>query len=497
MKFFTPHPLVLLFFICCIPCLTCCSKDSDLFNEYVLLNPEETLPLEDTSSDESDGSNEEEASNEEDTSDAKEGDGINLLLNGTFENSDEWELLNGSTATGGILRIITSGRIQSSRSNWSASYHDISLDLFFISRRYRLTFEARRVSGQDVLRAGLRNLSFFDDALTTDFQTYVVEFNGEGRPGGNDLVFGGDGNGDVFEIKNVILEDIGVRTSEDGSTIDPNTGLPTAVSFYTDFETDDQWGGNGEEPPAGVWEVDHGAPRTTDHPDSPLKSGRNGGRAIWLGSYNNDIFRNELGSNNALSFREHWMSFSLYVENKLPSDRIIIQNRPRTGSNSNRVNTLSLRQGGDEGKENQLYFSLATDVNSVDTLPQNGAGSNTESVYFDYNQGEWIDIVIHQKCAFGKNYNGPDTSELARAWGFDPKSDGYIEIWVNGEKIIDHVGTTTYRYSKHGQETEGIITPKIGPYWARVNEPTGDLYFDNYKIWTGPGGTYQDLDPSN
>ena len=128
--------------------------------------------------------------------------------------------------------------------------------------------------------------------------------------------------------------------------------------------------------------------------------------------------------------------------------------------------------------------------------PANGAGSNTESIYFDYTEGEWLDIVIHYKGAFGADYQGPDTSELARSLGFDPRSDGFIEIWVNGEKIVDHVGTTAYRYARHGQEVTGIITPKIGPYWSDSFAPQGDVFYDNYRLWVGPDGTYQALDPS-
>lgn len=490
MKAYSQIHLVLLCFICSILFFTSCSKDPDLFLDYVLLEPE-TEPIENAGSDEN---AEEEVNNEEEEegSDAKdtpfEGEGVNLLLNGTFENADEWELVNGSTATGGVLSIVTSGRIQGSRANWSAQYPDISIESYYITRRYRLTFTARRVSGDDIFRVGQRFWNIFDDYLTSDFKTYVVEYNGEGNPGGNDLVFGGDGDGDVFEIKDVLLEDIGARIPKDGGS-----GLPSEITFHTDFETD-QWGPNGQKEPEGnFWEVDHGLPRTTDHPDSPLKSGRNGGRALWLGDYNNDIKRNEVGKDNALSFREHWMAVSINVQNQLPETRILIQNRLIANGSSKTVNAISLRQAEDDGK---LYFSLSTDVNSVDTRPANGAGSNTESVFFDYTKGEWIDIVIHYKGAFGADYNGPDTSEMSRKLGMDVRSDGFIEIWVNGEKIVDHVGTTAYRYARHGQEISGDITPKIGTYWGGAFDPQGDVYYDNYKIWMGPNGTFEDLDPS-
>nr|WP_299172574.1 heparin lyase I family protein [uncultured Allomuricauda sp.] len=489
MKPYTPNTLVMLSFICSILFFTSCSKDSDLFNEFVLQDPE-TVPIENADSDSADGTNEEEGS--ESTQETSRGDGVNLLLNGTFESSDEWILRNGSTATGGVLTVIANGNIGADFPNWAAEYPNISPQSYYQTRRYKLTFTARQVSGDDVLQIGQRFARFFEEQITSDFITYTLEFNGDGNPAGNDLVFGGRGVEDVFEIKDVILEDIGATVSGDEARTDDD--LPPQITFYTDFETD-QWGDNGvPEPQGNFWEVDHGLPRTTDHPDSPLKAGRNGtGRALWLGAYNGDSSRNEVGKDNALSFREHWMGVSIYVQNGLDGSRIMIQNRQIANGSSNTVNTISLRQANDPGK---LYFSIPSDVNSVDTLPRNGAGSNTESVPFDYNEGEWIDIVLHYKGAFGANYQGPDTSDLARSLGFDPRSDGYIEIWVNGEKLVDHVGTTAYRYAREGQEITGIISPKIGPYWSGSNSPNGDVYYDNYRLWVGPDGTYEDVDPS-
>ena len=344
MKSYTPKPLVLLSLICSILFFTSCSKDSDLFNEYVLQDPE-TDPIENSDSDGTNGSEEEEEGSEP-TEPTFNGDGTNLLLNGTFENSDEWELLNGSTATGGILTMVANGNIAVDFPNWSAQYPNISPQSFYQTRRYKLTFTARQVSGDNILQVGQRFGPVFEEQITSSFNTYTIEFNGDGNPSGNDLVFGGRGVRDVFEIKDVILEDVGASTSNEA-----RTDLPSQITFYTDFETD-QWGDNGiPEPQGNFWEVDHGLPRTTDHPDSPLKAGRNGsGRALWLGSYNGDSSRNELGKDNALSFREHWMGVSIYVQNKLDATRLMIQNRLIADGSSNTVNAISLRQASDPGK---------------------------------------------------------------------------------------------------------------------------------------------------
>ena len=104
--------------------------------------------------------------------------------------------------------------------------------------------------------------------------------------------------------------------------------------------------------------------------------------------------------------------------------------------------------------------------------------------------------MYKRQGAFGADYQGPNTSELARNLGFDPRSDGYIEIWVNGEKIVDHVGTTVYRYARPGQEITGVISPKIGPYWSSAFSPKGDVYYDNYSLWVGPDGSFEDVNPN-
>ncbi|MEQ5791394.1 hypothetical protein J4E06_10060 [Muricauda sp. NFXS6] len=482
----------MLCFICSILLFTSCSKDSDLFDEYVIQNPE-TEPVENPGIDGDDGSDIE--GEDESAKPPFNGDGVNLLRNGTFDNANEWTLRNGSTATGGVLTVIANGSIGSTTSNWSAEYSNIAETAFYNTRRYRLSFDARQTVGSGGMQIGQRYTVITDQEITGSFTNYSIEFNGatfDGNASGNDLTFGGQTVGDTFEIQNMVLEDIGASTD---SAI---SGLPAQVTFFTDFETAtypyQQWGANGENPgEINQWEVDHGDPRTTDHPDSPLKLGRNGDRAIWLGSYNNDAKRNEFGKDRALSFKEHWVGVSINVQNRMPGSRILLQNRLLANGSSNTVNAISLRQAEDP---NKLYFSLPIDVNSVDILPTNGAGSNTESVFFDYTKGEWIDVVIHYVGAFGADYQGPDTSEMSRRLGHEVRADGLIEIWVNGEKIVDHVGTTAYRYAKHGQEVTGVITPKIGAYWGGAFDPQGDIFYDNYKIWTGPGGSFEDLDPS-
>lgn len=448
----------------------------------------------------------------------------NLLLNGDFVNADEWTLRNSSTATGGTMTVIANGNIAASSANWSAEYYDIMPNQIYKVRRFRLTFDARQTVGSGGMQIGQRFGVITTQALTGSFVTYQVEWNGanaNGNATGNDLTFGGETIGDTFEIQNMVLEDIGI------STINAESGLPASVTFFTDFETAtytyaDQWGSNGvPESEINQWEVDTGLPRTTDHVDADISTGRDGtGRAIWLGSYNSptgsEYDRNELGKDNALSWGEHWIGLSFYVANPMLNSRIIFQERNLTDGGSNSVNPISIRENSNG---TQLSISLSQTLDFVDATntylaantPLNpdtgspvsswyGAGTGATTYNVNYTPGTWVDFVMHFKGAFGAGYTG-DTTTLARQLGYDPKSDGYVEIWINGVKVIDHVGTTTYARERDGAFTIGEISPKIGPYWSSALTPipggtSYDIYYDNFKIWNGPGGTFADVDPS-
>ena len=154
MKYYTPRTLMLLCFICSILFFSSCNKDSDLFLDAVLLDPEEDQ-IENASGDGTEANDEVDQNSEEEESEAKEqqGDGSNLLLNGTFENSDGWELRNGSTATGGTLTVVANGNLGNDFPNWSAEYSNLLNDVYYETRRFRVTFDARQTSGSGKFQA--------------------------------------------------------------------------------------------------------------------------------------------------------------------------------------------------------------------------------------------------------------------------------------------------------------------------------------------------------
>ncbi|WP_435624466.1 hypothetical protein [Flagellimonas sp.] len=399
----------------------------------------------------------------------------NLILNGDFTNADEWNLLNGSSISGGVGTVVGNGNLGADFDRWSLSQTNIEYATKWQNSVYNLSFDARQTVGNGNLQVSQRFTIEFNQPVTSNFQNYSFQFNGGSESSaGNDINFGGD-VGDEFEIDNVVITEV---------------LLGPVITFDTDFETD-QWGANGVNPPAGFWEVDHGDPRTTDDVGAPSSSGRGGvGRAIWLGPYNGDPSRNEVGTDDAVSMAEHWIGGSIYVNQFMGGSRIWLQNRYLASGGSRTVNAISIRDNG-----SNFFISVPDDINDVDVLPTGGAGSNTSSVTIPgVSTGEWIDFVIHYSGGFGAAYTGPDTSALTEAMGFDPRRDGVFQVWINGSLVVDHTGTTAYRYERGGGEITGVITPKIGPYW---DVETGqDALYDNYKICQGPECNYAAVDPS-
>ena len=260
----------------------------------------------------------------------------------------------------------------------------------------------------------------------------------------------------------VVNEDSSVST-ETGNVSVTNKGK---LIWYSDFETV-QWSSKGSAD-NGSWELE------SDSEVRFVNDARAGNRAIWLGDFNNGIARNEIKTNRLIDWEEHWIGFSMKVKESVPSSRAYVQFRNTIASGGvgvGVVNPITLRQGA---KSNQMYFATATNKLNVNEIYETGASPGTENTYFNYELDKWIDIVIH--------------------WELDP-ADGFLEIWVDGQKVVDKKGTTTYRYSHlDGEPYDGGLSNKIGPYWSSNNTPKGNIYYDEYKVWKGPG-TYEDVAP--
>ncbi|WP_299523646.1 heparin lyase I family protein [Winogradskyella sp.] len=255
-------------------------------------------------------------------------------------------------------------------------------------------------------------------------------------------------------------------SDKDDSSSEENPVGQQELTWNTDFETV-QWSPNGSAE-NGNWEMDsHSEVRITN-------DARAGNQAIWLGSFNGHSTRNEIHSNRMMNWEEHWVGFSIKITEETQRSRSYAQfrnSRASGGVGAGVINPVTLRQGN----PSQLYFQTSTSETNVDKIYESGASTGTQRHNFNYEVNEWVDIVIH--------------------WLLDPV-DGYIEIWVDGEKIVDETGTTTYRYAHvDGEPYSGDIHPTIGVYWSSNNAPQGNAYYDEYKVWRGGGGTYEDVSP--
>ena len=250
---------------------------------------------------------------------------------------------------------------------------------------------------------------------------------------------------------------------EEESTDDGQTG---SIIFDTDFETV-QWGKNGSAE-NGKWEVSgKDEVRTTS-------DARTGNQAIRLGSFNGHKKRNEVTVDRLLGWEEHWIGFSMKIEEETQSARTYMQFRnlrASGGVGEGVINPVTLRQGS----SGQLYFQTSTIAQNVNKIYTTGASTGTKRHNLNYVPGAYNDFVIH--------------------WILDPE-DGLLEIWHNGVKIIDVRGTTTYRYAHiDGEPYDGDIVPTMGVYWSENNAPQGEAKYDSYKVWKGPGGSYENVSP--
>jgi len=72
-----------------------------------------------------------------------------------------------------------------------------------------------------------------------------------------------------------------------------------------------------------------------------------------------------------------------------------------------------------------------------------------------------------------------------------------MEVWMNGEKVVDvQAGPTVYAYDSSGQPKTPVCNQKIGIYYGTGNEAIGgEMLYDAFRIWEGPGGCYAAVAP--
>lgn len=265
------------------------------------------------------------------------------------------------------------------------------------------------------------------------------------------------------------------------------------ITFYTDFESD-QWSTS---PGPNEWENDpgEGPIRRTNWtgaaPAPAITSGRDGtGDALWTGQHSLDPDRSELFRDRVIrTDQPTYVGYAIWIDERLPTSRAYSQMRNMKNSSdppssSAAKNPYMLRQHSNSEKG---YFNLLTDPLVAEVCPApNGASEGAEEWPkdgngFDLPSDQWNDIVIYWDA-------------------LDYDNDNTLKIWVNGVLVVDHFGVTNRRYMPPNEnsdclEISGDLKHNIGVYWSSAG-PSGEAYFDDYKVCEGAGCTYADVDPN-
>lgn len=177
---------------------------------------------------------------------------------------------------------------------------------------------------------------------------------------------------------------------------------------------------------------------------------------------------------------EYWMGYSLLVVRPTGGFGIISDQHTTPHSVDGKADwrtpsgecTFLIKIKGDN-----LEIHTATDPAKVLVTPARSATSGTKSVSRPFVTNRWYDFVLHFKLA--------------------TDSTGIMEVWMNGEKVVDvQGGPTVYAYDTSGRPKTPVCMQKIGMYYGTGKTGVaGEILYDAFRIWKGPGGSYAAVAP--
>jgi len=177
---------------------------------------------------------------------------------------------------------------------------------------------------------------------------------------------------------------------------------------------------------------------------------------------------------------EYWMGYSLLVVRPTGGFGIISDQHTTPHSVNGKADwrtpsgecTFLIKIRGD-----QLEIHTATDPAKVFVTPARSATSGTKFVSRPFVTNQWYDFVLHFRLA--------------------TDATGLMEVWMNGEKIVDVPGgPTVYAYDTSGRPKTPVSFQKIGMYYGAGNAAEGgEILYDAFRIWKGPGGNYAAVAP--
>ncbi|MCB9091001.1 MAG: heparin lyase I family protein [Halobacteriovoraceae bacterium] len=162
--------------------------------------------------------------------------------------------------------------------------------------------------------------------------------------------------------------------------------------------------------------------------------------------------RAELATEKPISIgQEYWFSFSLFIPANFPieDNRLVLGqwwSEPDEGENFDRSPPMAFRY-----RNGMFYISLRASAEKI--MKENGK----EIILFEtkkYPTGKWVDFIFNIK------------------WSY--RGDGFVDAWMNENKIIKYSGPTGYNDDKGPSFQFGIYRDET--------EKTYVVYFDDIRV---------------
>jgi hypothetical protein len=179
---------------------------------------------------------------------------------------------------------------------------------------------------------------------------------------------------------------------------------------------------------------------------------------------------------------EFWVGFSVYIVEHPTGFRIISQHHstphllPGGGGSADWSCTAGPNSFIVLAKDDNFLIRTSTNANNVNTVPPIGSASwGLQEVSRPYQLNQWYDFVLHYKYTLDNT--------------------GFMEIWLDGDKIVDkHDTPTVYKYDLCGEPRASRQYQKIGMYYGTGNQG-GEILYDAFRIGKENSG-YDDVAPS-
>tara|TARA_B100001057_G_C22788280_1_gene926519 strand:- start:693 stop:1589 length:897 start_codon:yes stop_codon:yes gene_type:complete len=179
-----------------------------------------------------------------------------------------------------------------------------------------------------------------------------------------------------------------------------------------------------------------------------------------VGNYTGAVGRTEFGFFNKKHSGENWFRWSIYIpETTAHIDGYTMLNQFKTDTRADINDCPTI----------PLYFKLGDDGMEISRElggcgPNHNFDNNENLITYDEGfRGKWLDFVVHAN--------------------WSNKDNGFVHIWVNGEKRYEYLGATIHPKIKNYNKYPPV--PRFGIYNGKRDENSTDkqvVYYDAFYI---------------